>query len=307
MDLGFNQTGFTKANSIRIPDIFYKRLKTGQEDFDKLFGDGILPGSATTLTASAGCGKTSFLLQLLQALSAAGYNTGYASGEENIYQLAFTCKRLNVSNVSIANMTDIDTIAKAMESFDVMVVDSFQALTTKNKLNSRELEKYAISTLTKKAKETECALFFILHLTKDGKLKGSTLVPHTVDVNMQITMDPESEDETSRIISVYKNRFGALVDMQATIGYNGFQIQGKVDRTTNKAKSKKSRAADLKDQILSLDPPAITKQRIIKQFSLTSSQAYMVLRDLVDEGKLEKHGRGQSACWKLTKKQLHLS
>ena len=155
MNLGINQTEFTRVKDIKIPDIFYNRLKSGVEDFDKLFGEGLLPGASATLTAQAGCGKTTFLLQLLEHLNQAGYDVGYASGEENCFQLAFTCKRLDVKGVSIANVTDVDTIAEAMEENDVMVVDSFQALTTKTKMNSRALEQYAISTLCNKAKETE--------------------------------------------------------------------------------------------------------------------------------------------------------
>ena len=80
------------------------------------------PGASATLTAQAGCGKTTFLLQLLEHLNQAGYDVAYASGEENCFQLAFTCKRLDVKGVSIANVTDVDTIAEAMEGVDVMVV-----------------------------------------------------------------------------------------------------------------------------------------------------------------------------------------
>ena len=68
MKLGIAQTEFTKVKDIVIPDIFYNRMKSGVQDFDKLFGDGLLPGSAITLTAQAGCGKTTFALQLLEHL-----------------------------------------------------------------------------------------------------------------------------------------------------------------------------------------------------------------------------------------------
>ena len=296
MKLNFEQTNFTAVSDIEIPSIFYSRLKSGVKDFDKLFGDGLLPGASLTLTAQAGCGKTTFTLQLLEHLSQAGYDCLYASGEENCYQLAFTCNRLNVKSVKIANVTDIDTIAEAMEDSDVMVVDSFQALTTKNKLNSRELEQYAISTLCNKAKESECVLIFIMHLTKTVQLKGSTLVPHSVDMNMMISHDIESDDDTARIISVSKNRFGACIDVEATMGHKGFHIGEKVE--AKRIKSKKDRKADLKKEILKLDPPNITEQGIMSQFNLTKGQAYLVLKALVDDKKLKKYGRGSSAIWK---------
>ena len=297
MKLGIEKSTFTKVSEIQIPDIFYRRFKTGVAEFDDMFGEGILPGSAFTITAQAGCGKTTLLLQLMEALANNGYDVGYASGEENQYQLAFTCKRLNVKSVQIANETDIDVLAKAMQDLDVLVVDSFQALTTRNKLNHAELERYAVTTLINAAKANECALFFIMHLTKDGKLKGSTLVPHAVDVNVQILMDDEG-DEQDRIISFYKNRFGATLDYTATMTAHGFKLSGK--RETTKAPSKKARKKALEDKIMAMDPPNITKSAIMKSLNLTSSQAYFALKELTDAGKLKKYGRGDNAVFKKT-------
>jgi len=298
MKLGFDTTAFTKVSDITIPDVFFNRMKTGIKEFDMIFGDGILPGCSATITAQAGCGKTTLLLQLLEALSNNDYSVGYSSGEENAFQLAYTCQRLGVKNVAVANETDIDTLAKAMDDLDVLVIDSFQALSTKTKMNSRELEKHAVSTLCKKAKDSECTLLFIMHLTKDGKLKGSTLVPHSVDVNVQIMHDKDSDDDTSRIISTYKNRFGGCVDIEATLGYKGFTLSGK--KKVEKAKSKAGRKKQIEKNILSLDPPNITERRVMETFGLTKGQTYVALRELVDSGKLKKYGRGRSAVWKKT-------
>jgi DNA repair protein RadA/Sms len=296
MKMNLEKTGFTKVSEIQIPDIFYRKMLTGIKEFDELFGNGILPGSAFTVTAQAGCGKTTFLLQLCEALSAAGYDVGYASGEENQYQLAFNCKRLNVRNVNIANETDIDVLAAAMKDLDILVIDSFQALTSENKLNHSELERNAVHTLCAAAKANECAVFFIMHLTKNGMLKGSTLVPHSVDVNMQIELDEES-DESARVINVYKNRFGTCGNYSAIMTSRGFELSGK--KEVVKAKSKKSRANDQLEAILAInEPPHITKEVVIKTLNVTSSQAYFLLRELTDSGKLVKYGRGADAVFK---------
>jgi len=297
MKLGIEKSAFTRVSDIQIPDIFYRRMKTGVAEFDDMFGEGILPGSAFTITAQAGSGKTTLLLQLMEALANNGYDVGYASGEENQYQLAFTCKRLNVSSVQIANETDVDILAKAMQDLDVLVIDSFQALSTRNKLNHAELERYAVTTLINAAKANECTLFFIMHLTKDGKLKGSTLVPHAVDVNVQIMMDDEG-DEQDRVISFYKNRFGATLDYTATMTSHGFQLSGK--REVTHAPSKKARKKSIENKIMAMDPPNITKNGIMKSLNLTSSQAYFALKELTDAGKLKKYGRGEQAVWKKT-------
>jgi len=296
MKLGIEKTKFTKVSEIQIPDIFYRKMLTGIKEFDELFGNGILPGSAFTVTAQAGCGKTTFLLQLCEALAGVGYDVGYASGEENQYQLAFNCKRLNVRNVNIANETDVDVLAEAMKDLDVLVVDSFQALSTEAKRNQSELERYAVQTLCQAAKANECAIFFVMHLTKAGVLKGSTLVPHSVDVNLQIEKD-EEVDETARVINVYKNRFGTCGNYSAMMTSRGFELSGK--KEVVKAKSKKSRSNDQLAEIMAIDePPHITKEVVIKTLKVTSSQAYLLLKELTDSGKLKKFGRGQDAIFK---------
>ena len=165
MLLNITTTGFQRIGDVQIPEIFNNRMLTGVKEFDQLFGDGILPGCAMTFTGQAGCGKTTALLQLMEALANNSYNVGYASGEENIYQLAFTCKRLNIKAVNVANETDIDALAASMVHLDVLVVDSFQALTSKKKLNHAELERYALTTLISAAKKNECAVIFVMHFT----------------------------------------------------------------------------------------------------------------------------------------------
>ena len=68
MNLGYDTTKFQSVSNIKIPDLFYRRYKSGIDTIDDLFGEGVLPGSAITMTAPAGCGKTTFLLQMLEGL-----------------------------------------------------------------------------------------------------------------------------------------------------------------------------------------------------------------------------------------------
>jgi len=301
MNLGYKSTEFKTVQDIVIPDIFYRRYKSGISVVDELFGEGILPGSSITMCAAAGCGKTTFLLQVLDALAQNGYSTAYASGEENEYQLAFTCNRIGVKSVQVANMTDVDTLVEQMEHFDCLVVDSFQSLTTKSKMNSREFESYAVSKLTKAAKDTECTIFFIMHLTKDGKLKGSTLVPHSVDVNMQIEINADVDDDARKIF-FNKNRFGPCNELTVYLGAHGYDFASPViiEDTENKAPSKKSRKKAEQAKIMNMkEPPHITTDRVMKELDIDYNRASFVLRDLVNNDKLVKFGRGKTAIYKL--------
>jgi len=118
---------FTRASAVKIPDIYNRRFKTGKDDLDNMFGgQGFLPGFTFTLAAAPGTGKTSMLLQLLELLERKGKRTAYISGEENIEQLAFTAKRLNVVSVPLANITDVDDLCEAVieQECDFVVIDS---------------------------------------------------------------------------------------------------------------------------------------------------------------------------------------
>ena len=300
MNLNYTNTNFKTVSDIEIPDIFYRRYKSGISVMDELFGEGILPGSSVTMCAAAGCGKTTLLLQLLEGLSRNGYNVGYSSGEENTYQLAFTCDRIGVKKVAVANMTDIDELVDAMDDLDVLVVDSFQALTTTKKMNSRALEKYAVSKLTRAAKDKECTVFFIMHLTKDGKLKGGTIVPHTVDVNMNIEIDGEIDDDARKIFFT-KNRFGALNELTLFIGAKGYDFSApvKIEKSEEKAPSKKSKKKKELEAILEMrEPPTINADRVASSLDIDITRAQYLLRELTINGKVDKFGKGIKAIYK---------
>jgi predicted ATP-dependent serine protease len=294
MNLNIKTSAFTKVSEINIPKIFFNRLSTGIKEFDALFGEGILPGCSMTFCGQAGVGKTTMLLQMMEAL-AANYEVGYASGEESNFQLAFTCRRLGVKSVAIANETDVDNLVAATKELDVLVIDSFQALTSTKQMNTREFERYAVNEIVTAGKENECVIIFVMHLTKTGELKGSTLVPHAVDINFKITRDIEG-DETARIINVYKNRFGSTGEYHANMTRAGIEISEKVAVVA--PKSKANRRRELFDGILAMDPPMITKQGIMKKFNLTASQAYLALKELQDAGELVKYGRGDNTVYK---------
>ena len=304
MELGINNTKLTKVSSIKIPDIFTRRLKSGINKLDVLFDEGILPGSAMTLTAKAGCGKTTFMLQVLDGLTKNGYTTGYFSGEESIYQLAYTANRVGATDVSIANETDIDAIAAYMKELDLIVIDSFQALTTKTKMNSRALEKYAVQTLTRVAKETECTVVFIMHLTKSGDLKGGTIVPHTVDANVKIDRVTDVDDEGARVIYFEKNRFGPLNELECIIGRTGYDFDAQVVREEEtKAPSKKDRKKEdynkIIDEIASHKGQPASILGISAALEGNYNKAYSRTRDLIAMGKVEKTGRGNRASYYL--------
>jgi predicted ATP-dependent serine protease len=295
MNIKMSSTKFQPVSQVVIPEVYSRRLKSGNEKIDAMFGDGILPGSSITLTARAGMGKTTFVLQLLENLHNNGHKVGYCSSEESVAQLAMTCKRLQVNSIQVCNESNVDTISKYMEDMDVIVVDSFQGLAKGNK-RGRDLEKYCIEKLVVRAKETECAVILICHNTKAGGIKGSSLIIHAVDVNISINMIKDAE-MNARSIRFEKNRFGPANDIECFIEYSGYDFETEVvvDGDGDSKPSKSDKKKEQRDAILKLEN--VTVQEVCKKLSIDSTRAGFLLRELVMECKLVKQGRGVEATY----------
>ena len=295
MNIKMSSTKFQPVSQVVIPEVYSRRLKSGNEKIDAMFGDGILPGSSITLTARAGMGKTTFVLQLLENLHNNGHKVGYCSSEESVAQLAMTCKRLQVNSIQVCNESDVDTISKYMDDLDVVVIDSFQGLVKGNK-RGRDLEKYCIEKLVVRAKETECAVILICHNTKAGGIKGSSLIIHAVDVNISINMIKDAE-MNARSIRFEKNRFGPASDIECFIEYSGYDFETEVivDGEGDNKPSKSDKKKEQRDAILKLE--SVTVQEVCKKLSIDSTRAGFLLRELVMECKLVKQGRGVEATY----------
>lgn len=304
MNVKLQATKFTSVKDVTIPDVYFRRMKTGIEKIDAGFGDGILPGSSITLTARAGLGKTTLVLQMLEQLNKQGYRVGYCSSEESIAQLAMTCKRLNVRDLQVCNEADVDVVSNYMKNLDVIVVDSFQGL-VKGKLRGRELEKYCIEKLVVRAKETECAIILICHNTKAGGIKGSSLIIHAVDVNISIGGIKDAE-ANARIITFEKNRFGPATDIECYIEYSGYNFDAEVviEEVENSSKSKRKK--EQRESILNITG-TYNIQDVCRLLSVDSTRAGFLLRELQAEGKIIKEGRGVNSVWKKSEMVIDVS
>jgi len=310
MNLDINTTSFQKVSTIEVPDIFNRRLKSGIDKIDSMLGGGFLPGSSFTLCAPAGCGKTTLMLQTLDSMASAGTKVAYASGEESVFQLAHTCSRLKVRNVDIANETDVEKLCDVMKDYDILIVDSFQALTTNQARGFRAIEKHAVQKLVMAAKEHECVLGMIMHLTKSGELKGSTIVPHTVDMNLKVSPMPDTDDETARLIYIDgKNRFGPLGDFEATLGYGGYNFNASVKRVEKEDKTAEPKV-NRKQQELSelVRHDVLSIRKACELLECAPLRAQHLLRELTMSELYVKTGRGPDSRWnKATEKVVQFA
>src|SRR5882757_32084 len=108
-----------------------ERLSSGQDELDRVFGAGIVPGSVTLLGGDPGIGKSTLLLQVAAHVAAA-HGVLYASGEESVAQIGMRAQRLGLSAAALGCVAETDLqsiIGLARErKAALLVVDSIQTV-----------------------------------------------------------------------------------------------------------------------------------------------------------------------------------
>ncbi len=189
------------------------RLATGISELDRVLGGGLVSGSVVLMGGDPGIGKSTLLTQTLAVLSQ-NYSTLYVTGEESLAQVSMRAKRLGLAydNMKCLSETSVDRILKAAykETPTVMVIDSIQTVFT-DILNSAPGSvgqvRECAAQLVQFAKQNNCAVFLVGHVTKEGTLAGPRVLEHMVDTVLYFEGDSGSR---FRIIRAVKNRFGAV-------------------------------------------------------------------------------------------------
>lgn len=199
------------------------RFATGAAEFDRALGGGLVPGSALLVGGDPGVGKSTLLLQTGAAIARSGKKTLYISGEEALDQIRMRATRLGVANapmnLSIGTaLKDILQTVKAAKP-EVLIIDSIQTLWSDDIPSAPGTVaqvRACASELTRFAKNAQCTVILVGHVTKEGQIAGPRVVEHLVDVVLYF----ETEAGRSfRLIRAVKNRYGpaneiGVFDMQ---------------------------------------------------------------------------------------------
>jgi DNA repair protein RadA/Sms len=193
-----------------------ERLPSGQEELDRVFGGGIVPGSVTLLGGDPGIGKSTLLLQVA-AHVASVRGVLYASGEESVSQVGMRAQRLGLSAASLSCVAENDLqaiIALATErKVALLVVDSIQTVLSAAVAGSAggvSQLRECTSELVRFAKSTATAVVIIGHVTKEGTIAGPRMLEHLVDTVLYFESEAGSR---YRIVRATKNRFGAVNEL----------------------------------------------------------------------------------------------
>jgi len=192
------------------------RHHSGIQEWDRVMGDGLTPGSFLILTGDPGIGKSTLLLQVAAAL-ADKHTVLYFSSEESGAQLKQRAIRLGLCSsprLRFSDCTDLGTIIATAESEKpaILIIDSIQNCT----LNDGEREnlpgsvnqlKQAGFLLMNLAKKNNITIMVTGHITKEGTMAGPKILEHLVDAVFYL----QGEDRWHvRILRAVKNRFGTI-------------------------------------------------------------------------------------------------
>jgi len=190
----------------------FERIATGNREFDRVLGGGIVRGSVVLLGGEPGIGKSTLLLQIAEVLSSQGQRVLYVAGEESARQIKMRGDRLDIrgENLFISGQTALEEVFQEIERLQpgAVIVDSIQTVHTV-KLDSipgsiGQIREAAMQFLNF-AKRSHVPTFLIGHITKDGSLAGPKALEHIVDVVLYFEGD---RHQNQKLVRTVKNRFG---------------------------------------------------------------------------------------------------
>lgn len=189
------------------------RISTNIEEFDRVLGGGIVPGSMVLVGGDPGIGKSTLLLQTCRELCLAGVDVMYVSGEESLQQIKIRADRIGKFNdkLDLLCETNLDTIKAVVEREKptVLIIDSIQTMHNESVTSapgSVSQVRESTSVLMEIAKVQGIAVFIVGHVTKEGTVAGPRVLEHMVDTVLYFEGDRHA---SYRILRGVKNRFGS--------------------------------------------------------------------------------------------------
>ena len=206
-----------------------QRLGSGYDEFDRVLGGGLVPGSLVLLGGDPGIGKSTLLLQSARSM-AERVSVLYVSAEESAEQVKLRWRRLAegqgispahpstpraAADLQLLAETDLELVLQELESLrpQVAVIDSIQALhdgELGSAPGSVAQVRECAAALARLAKRQHTALVLVGHVTKEGMLAGPKVLEHLVDAVLTFEGDRFA---SHRLLRAVKNRFGATHEL----------------------------------------------------------------------------------------------
>jgi DNA repair protein RadA/Sms len=200
------------------------RLPLSMDEFARVLGGGIVPGSVILVGGDPGIGKSTLILQVALEL-ANRHPVLYVSGEESERQIKMRASRLlreptngggqYPDNLFVVTETNLESIRAHISAVNpiLLVVDSIQTTTIpelESSAGSVSQVRECASRIRELAKATHLSVILIGHVTKEGAIAGPKVLEHIVDTVLYLEGD---SFHAYRLLRSVKNRFGATSEV----------------------------------------------------------------------------------------------
>jgi DNA repair protein RadA/Sms len=201
-----------------------ERIPVPIEEFSRVLGGGVVPGSIVLIGGDPGIGKSTLMLQMTMKM-AGEHTVLYVSGEESERQIKMRAARLLrgtnrmpgdlPDNLYLVTETNLDAIVEHVTSVKprLLVVDSIQTVyrpDMESSAGSISQVRESAARLRELAKSSGIAVFVIGHVTKQGIIAGPRVLEHIVDTVLYLEGD---HFQVYRLLRSVKNRFGAASEV----------------------------------------------------------------------------------------------
>src|SRR3954468_21842381 len=200
-----------------IDTVVAERLTTGIDEFDRVLGGGVVPGSLVLIGGEPGIGKSTLLLQAAAHFAKTFGSVLYSSGEVSEHQIKSRGERLGIQRAPLYVLAEtcleriLEEIARLKPRF--IIVDSIQtvfSLRFQSAPGSIGQVREAATQLLFAAKGQNIPTFLVGHVTKDGNIAGPKALEHIVDTVLYFEGE---KHHAHRVVRAVKNRFGAVSEV----------------------------------------------------------------------------------------------
>jgi DNA repair protein RadA/Sms len=189
----------------------------GIEEFDRVLGGGIVPGSLVLIGGDPGVGKSTLLTMVADRLCALYGGVLYVSGEESERQIKLRGERLgiNPTGLYLLSETNLERVFDEINKLQpqAIIIDSVQTIFSE-KLESAPGSVSQVREVAGQflllAKNLNVPVFLIGHVTKEGMIAGPKALEHIVDTVLYFEGE---RHHNHRILRAAKNRFGAANEL----------------------------------------------------------------------------------------------
>lgn len=196
-----------------VEEVSTRRLPVLGEEFSRVLGGGLVPGSVVLIGGDPGIGKSTLLTEAAAQFADEVGPALYVSAEESVQQIKIRATRMGLDpeRLLVYSETSLDAILEQIEQIRprMVIVDSIQTVYLEDitsAAGSVSQVREGALRLLRMAKENGIPIFLVGHVTKEGAIAGPRVLEHIVDTVLYLEGDRFHQ---YRLLRGVKNRFGS--------------------------------------------------------------------------------------------------